>query len=339
MLPRFRRRPTVPALASLLVLAACVSSAVALAPDAVDASAAVGRAIERPSSGRAISVDGIAFDVPNPGFGVGASETHPDGSTTDILVTTDLDGRVTVTRDAPSAETPAVEAPAVEAPAVEAPAAETPAAAAGSTSAKTAVSAACSDPKYTLTGSAWRSPFHWSFKASSTPINLAEGPGGVAAVEATLKHAVGNITHERNDCGRPDTVSARAIYDGRTNLGTHIGTNAACNRTDGHNVIAFGDLPSSTLGFTCWWFIGTRTIEADTVLNRHDFTFVLTTQGCSGEYILEGVATHEFGHVFGLGHVNQDKHAALTMSPQIYPCDPSDETLGLGDMMGLERLY
>jgi hypothetical protein len=324
MLPRLRRRLTVPAFAPLLLVAACDSSAAALAPGAVDASAAAGRATEQASSGRAISVDGIAFDVPNPGFGVGASETHPDGSTTDILVTTDLDGKVTVSRDAPSAD---------------APAAETPPADAGSTAAEAAVSAACSDPKYTLTGSAWRSPFHWSFKASSTPINLVESPGGVAAVEAVLKHAVGNITHERNDCGRPDTVSARAIYDGRTNLGTHIGTNAACNRNDGHNVIAFGDLPSSTLGFTCWWFLDHRTIEADTVLNRHDFTFVLTTRDCSNEYILEGVATHEFGHVFGLGHVNQDKHAALTMSPQIYPCDPSDETLGLGDMMGLERLY
>ena len=104
-------------------------------------------------------------------------------------------------------------------------------------------------------------------------------------------------------------------------------------------MVAFGDLPSSTLGFTCWWFIGSRTIEADTVLNKHDFTFVLTTRDCVNAYILEGVATHEFGHVFGLGHVNQQKHASLTMSPQIYSCDPSDSTLGLGDMEGLERLY
>jgi hypothetical protein len=324
MLPGFRRRSTLPAFGSLLALTAAVSGVVVLAPLAVDAGATTGRALDpvntQVSSGRTIAVEGMRIDVPKPGYGVGASETHPDGSSTDIRVTTDLSGRVSVTRDAPDEST------------VEAARAST------STAVSPAIASACTDPKYNLTGSRWQTSFHWSFKSSSTPSSLL-AVATLSQVEAVLKHAVGNITHERNDCGVADHVSARAIYDGRTNLGTHIGTDAACRKTDGHNVVAFGDLPSSTLGFTCWWFIGSRTIEADTVLNKADFTFVLTTQDCTNQYILEGVATHEFGHVFGLGHVSQEKHANLTMSPQIYACDPSDATLGLGDMKGLEKLY
>ncbi len=321
MLPRSHRRPTLPAFGLLLVLAAVIGGAIAIAPFAVDAGTASELSLDQVSSGRSITVDGIEIDVPDPGVGVGASETHPDGSTTDIRVTTDLSGHVSVTRDAPSVSTIG------------------PALASTVGAVTPALLSACSDPKYNRTGSSWRTTFHWSFKANSTPSSLLVNGTTIADVERVLKHAVGNITHERNDCDRADHVSARAIYDGNTNLGTHIGTDAACHRTDGHNVVAFGDLPPSTLGFTCWWFIGSRTIEADTVLNKQNFTFALTATDCTNAYILEDVATHEFGHVFGLGHVNQDKHANLTMSPQIYACDPSDETLGWGDMLGLESLY
>ena len=66
---------------------------------------------------------------------------------------------------------------------------------------------ACSDFKFNLTGSSWQTAFHWSFKANSTPSNLLVNGSTLAAVEGILKHAVGNITHERNDCDRPDRVS------------------------------------------------------------------------------------------------------------------------------------
>ena len=90
MLPGLRRRSTLPSIGSLLLVTAAVSAAIALAPFAVDAGTTAGRAIGQMSSGRSISVDGIEIGVPKPGMGVGASETHPDGSATDIRITTDL---------------------------------------------------------------------------------------------------------------------------------------------------------------------------------------------------------------------------------------------------------
>jgi Matrixin len=258
-----------------------------------------------------ITLSGIRVAVPRPGFSVGASALGADGRTTELLVSTDATGHVSTSTDLPTAS-----------------------GAASPQAATAAALAACSDSKYKRTGTYWHSPFHWSFRAASTPTGLKQ-----ADVEATLKHAVGNITHERNDCGRSDNVSAQAFYDGRTTLGTHIGGDDSCRRTDGHDVIAFGRLPSGTLAFTCWWYTGNTTIEADTVINSAVYSFALTLGTCSNDYMLESVATHEMGHVFGLGHVMDPKHANLTMSPKINICQNSDATLGLGDMLGLESLY
>ena len=60
---------------------------------------------------------------------------------------------------------------------------------------------------------------------------------------------------------------------------------------------------------------------------------------CSGRYDLQGVLTHEGGHAFGLAHVSESSHPALTLSGAIGACDSSARTLGLGDVRALRQLY
>jgi hypothetical protein len=56
--------------------------------------------------------------------------------------------------------------------------------------------------------------------------------------------------------------------------------------------------------------------------------------------LLEPTTTHEFGHAFGLSHVSERLHGALTMSPMSNgPCATDETSLGLGDILGLEELY
>jgi hypothetical protein len=193
---------------------------------------------------------------------------------------------------------------------------------------------ACDDPKKKVTSSWWHTTFQWSFKSSSKPSSMTS-----TTAERELKQAMKNITQSRNDCGLPDEVSASASYLGRTTRGTRIGSNSSCSVTDNYNVVAFGDLSSSTVGFTCWWYQGTRTVEADVQLNKTDFDWVAAGDTCFDAFVIQATATHEFGHVFGLGHVSQAGHANLTMSTAIYPCDNSDSTLGLGDILGLRTHY
>jgi hypothetical protein len=141
-------------------------------------------------------------------------------------------------------------------------------------------------------------------------------------------------------------VNATAAYLGRTQLRPSVGRDGGCGGLDGHNVVGFGPLPDRIAGLTCTTYTVPsrgrgRAIESDVLLNRR-LAWALQRATCSpsaNQVMLRSVATHEFGHVFGLAHVREKTHGRLTMSEAIGPCDGSAFTLGRGDVLGLERLY
>ena len=193
---------------------------------------------------------------------------------------------------------------------------------------------ACLDPAYTLEGFAWTQPFQWYFNRGSVPAQY--DPDAVLAV---IQRAFDNVTSEANDCGRPDTISATAVYMGETDL-------QPCTPDgDGTNVVAFGpptaDLSADAIAYTCpFTYRGSGEIaEADIVIGE-DLDWALSEDTCVDSELLEPTLTHEVGHAFGLGHVSERRHPDLTMSTRSNgPCDNEESTLGLGDMLGLESLY
>lgn len=66
---------------------------------------------------------------------------------------------------------------------------------------------------------------------------------------------------------------------------------------------------------------------------------IAVTPSCRKRWSVEAVLTHELGHTFGVGHVSEDEHGALTMSEVIRACQASEVTLGLGDILGLQSKY
>jgi hypothetical protein len=204
-----------------------------------------------------------------------------------------------------------------------------PASAQDSLSAAASSPKPCNDSAYSLEGgSRWRKAYQWSFRAGSTPAGL-----NVGAAEAAIQAGFGNIVKANNDCGRADRVSARASYLGRT------ARKPSCNTSDGHNVVGFRKLAPGTAARACWWVSGNRIVEADVQINSTE-RWATSLVGCRSALMLEAVMTHEAGHVFGVGHVGEKRHGRLTMSTFIDgACQNSESTLGLGDMLALERLY
>lgn len=197
-----------------------------------------------------------------------------------------------------------------------------------------AAAPACSDTAWRATGGRWEETYAWAFRGGSTPDGLSRD-----AVAAILRRSVTNITAGRNDCGLADASSARARYVGRTSKRPAVTREAECGDTDGWNVVGFGALPGDYLGITCIWTVGGRIVEADMKLDR-TVPWATTLAGCAGRILLEAVATHEFGHAFGLGHVGEVQHGQLTMSVRINgDCQASEASLGRGDLLGLESLY
>jgi hypothetical protein len=258
--------------------------------------------------GAVLRAQGVSVVIPPPGRGVWAAALDINGRWRVVGVSTAPDGSVSLVRK--GAES----------------------ASAGSTGNRTDP---CSDNAYTLYSNTWASTYAWYFNASTAPSEISE-----STATSGLRSAVQNITQANNNCGLTDNVSAKQHYKGTTTKSPNIGNNSSCQGSDGKNVVAFGDLASTDLAFTCWWTSGNTTVESDLRLNKTEYSWVVNIGGnCANKYSVEAVATHEFGHAFGLGHVSEALHGTLTMSPVILPCQSSERTLGLGDVRGLEAQY
>lgn len=81
-----------------------------------------------------------------------------------------------------------------------------------------------------------------------------------------------------------------------------------------------------------------RRIDSDIVFGRQYswITLPAALQGCSGRMIVQSIATHEIGHLIGIGHTNV---AGATMFPSTTYCDANPASLAADDIAALVALY
>jgi len=120
----------------------------------------------------------------------------------------------------------------------------------------------------------------------------------------------------------------------------YAGTTSANTLTlDYQSNVFFRNDSNGSLGAeTHWWYDATgKMIDADIVFHEASYRFYANNTGCSGvaEYI-QDLATHEFGHVLGLGH---STISGATMYPVFAYCDTSQESLSSDDIAGIQALY
>jgi len=197
----------------------------------------------------------------------------------------------------------------------------------------------CSDTAYSLLGYRESDTHSWSFRTASTPSNLT-----VDEARTAVKSGANHIVNSHNDCSRADFVEATHAYAGDTTRTTNITANSECEGGDTYNVVSFGDLALGHLGVACTYSVlgspYSEVVESDVKLNNADYDWTVNPgSSCTRRFDVSSVMTHERGHTWGLGHVDEATNGHLTMSTAIAACQTKERTLGLGDMYGLEALY
>jgi hypothetical protein len=193
---------------------------------------------------------------------------------------------------------------------------------------------ACKDRAFHLEGHKWK-------KSLSYHVNLAKMPGRFAkkTVIHQIQVANGNMRKGRNTCGKPRLKTPASHYLGTTAKKANISPSGpSCGRSNGTNIVAFGNLPGGLLGWTCYWYIGGRMVGTDMMIDNGRSLTTKLPKSCSNLWDFEGTVTHEWGHSYGLAHTGNG-HSHLTMQHLLTPCSTYARTLGLGDWLGMKKLY
>jgi hypothetical protein len=100
----------------------------------------------------------------------------------------------------------------------------------------------------------------------------------------------------------------------------YAGLNRAGIRRDGKNTISFmsgwpKDLPQKTAYCKCWYDARGNTVEADIVLNCELARFTTKATNSPDSYYVEGVLSHEIGHMLGLEHRDEAASIMKAFSP------------------------
>ena len=157
-------------------------------------------------------------------------------------------------------------------------------------------------------------------------LNAATVPAGLSGVQAQLQ---ASFNAWGSQSGVPDiTVAA----DGTV-------TKATANHSYD---LMWGRTGGSSIAVTYTWQWSTGEIESDTVFNNRLPWFVADSEGdgCdenTAAYDVANIATHEFGHTYGLGHAANDRWE--TMYAYGYTGETAKRSLANGDLTGINALY
>lgn len=275
--------------------------------------------------GRTITDNGVGVKVPSPGEGLGVASVGTGvGSGQEFAVETDKDGAVRLLFVGPGVANRPNDR---------------------STPQYTTASSpnACRDTAYNQ--NVKESSLHrWRYNSSTTPRYLSGR--ALNAIRAGVNNILKGSTNCRGFGNR--RYGPRAQYVGYTSHRAPMRGTTCTGRTDGINTRDFGYIDGNrisgydTLAVTCYRYyaIPREVYEADIRFDNAN-SFTLNPSSCRGNrWDLIGLATHEWGHVFGLGHVPERTHGRLTMSPLLDgTCEGRERTLGRGDYFGLYGLY
>jgi hypothetical protein len=205
-----------------------------------------------------------------------------------------------------------------------------------STGARRGSPAACKDRTFNLEGHKWTSSLRYRVNLKGLAKRLH-----ASTVVHQIKVANGNLRKGRNDCHRPRLKTPASHYLGKTKAKPNVDPagGPSCGKGNTSNIVGFGNLPGGLLGWTCYWWGGSgRMLGADMVIDNGRDLVTKLPANCTNKWDFEGTVTHEWGHAYGMAHTGSG-HANLTMQHILSACSTYARTLGLGDWLGMNKLY
>ncbi|HYC62857.1 MAG TPA: matrixin family metalloprotease [Thermoanaerobaculia bacterium] len=161
----------------------------------------------------------------------------------------------------------------------------------------------------------------WASTPISVPVyttgnsTINDGSGGVTAVVGAIK-------------------AWGVVSSATTNQQATRGRAPATIMLNNNGKICNGSCLAATL---TGYYSGSTINDADVYTNtRYSFTSSKETDGCSGEFDIDGIMVHEVGHVIGIGHSNV---AGATMYPTVSSCNFNNRTLESDDIAAKNDLY
>ncbi|QBE49716.1 matrixin family metalloprotease [Leucobacter triazinivorans] len=279
--------------------------------------------------------DGREFALPPPGFEVAAEALTTEGSpeVLPVLIVTDEDGAaaIRIGDEAVGSEAGLERLAEIESLLEEEERSlQVPHGASGI--APLASPIKCSSWDSVLLGHDWASRnVEWQY-------NPANQKGTDAA--ATLQRAANRWKGTLSDgCGFTASSKLRTSYAGTTTRAPLNNSSGGCGAWSAAlNTKGWGSLPTDTLANACTYTVGAYPYRSDHKYNTRYAWNTGSSTSCSGsKYDLQGVATHEFGHTYGLGHSSQSNNQV--MKPSANACESAMRTLGRGDIRGMSYLY
>ncbi|WJY01099.1 hypothetical protein [Curtobacterium sp. 458] len=174
----------------------------------------------------------------------------------------------------------------------------------------------------------WSSTVQWYYNGTGSKGTYAQ---------SALQKAANAWTGKISSCGKTVTSTAANTYVRAAAQAPNVTAKGGCSASSGYSVTGWGALPAGTLGVTCVWYDQDGVVkEAD---QRYSTKYAWSsTASCSGNrFDVQAVATHEWGHLYGLGHVASG--TGQVMEAAEGPCALGSRTLGFGDMTGIAAKY
>ncbi|WIE64841.1 matrixin family metalloprotease [Curtobacterium sp. MCLR17_036] len=275
------------------------------------------------ASGSVALPDGRTFTVPAPGESVAATSSSVPGAAElpEVVVSNTGSSGVAVRIDDVWKGSSAAASAASRA------------AAAREATAPTATTRAAADPKctnrsYATTGYRWAGSVQWYYNESGQKSTYAKD---------ALRKAANAWTGTIAACGTTVTSTARNGYLRLATQAPGLTDRGGCTSSNGYSVMGWGKLPAGTLGVTCVWYDGSGVAKESDQRYATGYKWSSTAACSGGRFDTQAVATHEWGHVYGLAHVKTG--TGQVMQPSGGYCDLGARTLGLGDLTGIAALY